>query len=92
VRPGEKIPVDGVVVEGHFSIEEIRQLVALWHDRDRASAEVKKLALVRAADLDRKARQLDEMRRSLEHLAASCHDDDRPDCPILGNLEESEAS
>jgi MerR family copper efflux transcriptional regulator len=75
-----------------FSLEEIGQLVALWHDRDRASIEVKKLALARAADLDRKARQLDEMQRSLEHLAASCHGDDRPDCPILGNLEGAEGS
>jgi Cu(I)-responsive transcriptional regulator len=75
-----------------FSIEEIGQLVALWHDRGRASSEVKKLALAKAADLKRKARQLDEMRRSLEHLAASCHGDDRPDCPILGNLEGSEGS
>ncbi|MDT9600859.1 Cu(I)-responsive transcriptional regulator [Sphingosinicella rhizophila] len=75
-----------------FSIEEISQLVALWHDRGRASAEVKKLALARAADLDRKARHLDEMRRSLEHLAQCCHGDDRPECPILGSLEGAEAS
>jgi MerR family copper efflux transcriptional regulator len=70
-----------------FSIDEIGQLLALWQDRGRASAEVKKLALARAADLERKARHLDEMRRSLEHLAASCHGDGRPDCPILGQLE-----
>jgi Cu(I)-responsive transcriptional regulator len=70
-----------------FSIEEIGRLLALWHDRDRASAEVKALALSRAAELKRKARQLDEMRRSLEHLAANCHGDSRPDCPILTGLE-----
>jgi len=70
-----------------FSVEEIGKLLALWHDRGRASAEVKALALARAAELDRKARQLDEMRRSLEHLAAHCHGDGRPDCPILDELE-----
>lgn len=70
-----------------FPIEEIGKLLALWHDRDRASADVKALALARAAELKRKARQLDEMRRSLEHLAANCHGDGRPDCPILGELE-----
>ena len=70
-----------------FPIEEIRQLVALWHDRGRASAEVKALALARAAELERKARQLDAMRRSLEHLAAHCHGDSRPDCPIIDELE-----
>jgi len=70
-----------------FPIEEIRQLLALWHDRDRSSADVKTLALTRAGELKRKARELDEMRKSLEHLAARCHGDNRPDCPILGGLE-----
>jgi MerR family transcriptional regulator, copper efflux regulator len=70
-----------------FPVEEIGRLLALWHDRGRASAEVKALALSRAAELERKARQLDEMRRSLEHLAAHCHGDGRPDCPILDELE-----
>ncbi|MFC3100782.1 Cu(I)-responsive transcriptional regulator [Altererythrobacter lauratis] len=71
-----------------FPIEEIRQLLALWNDRDRSSADVKKLALARAAELRRKALELDDMRRSLEHLAARCHGDDRPECPILGDLAE----
>lgn len=70
-----------------FPIEEIRQLLALWNDRDRSSADVKALALARAAELKRKARELDAMRRSLEHLAERCHGDDRPDCPILIGLE-----
>jgi Cu(I)-responsive transcriptional regulator len=69
-----------------FSIEEIGRLLALWNDRSRASGDVKALALARAAELKRKAEALEEMRRSLEHLAASCHGDDRPDCPILGEL------
>jgi Cu(I)-responsive transcriptional regulator len=70
-----------------FSIDEIARLLELWRDRGRASADVKRLALDRAAELERKERALHEMRRSLEHLAASCHGDDRPDCPILGGLE-----
>ena len=70
-----------------FPIEEIRQLLALWNDRDRSSADVKALALARATELKRKERELHDMRRSLEHLAARCHGDDRPDCPILGGLE-----
>ncbi|HEY0628954.1 MAG TPA: Cu(I)-responsive transcriptional regulator [Sphingomicrobium sp.] len=70
-----------------FPIEEIRQLLALWNDRDRSSSEVKSLALARAFELRRKAKQLDAMRRTLEDLAARCHGDDRPDCPILGELE-----
>lgn len=74
-----------------FPIEDIRQLLALWRDRDRSSADVKALALARAADLQRKARGLDDMRRSLEQLAANCHGDDRPDCPILHDLEAAGA-
>ena len=70
-----------------FPIEEIRTLLELWHDRHRSSADVKKIALARAAELKRKAKELEEMLRSLEHLAARCHGDDRPDCPILGGLE-----
>jgi Cu(I)-responsive transcriptional regulator len=72
-----------------FPTEEISRLLALWQDRGRASAEVKSLALARAAELKKKARALDEMRRSLEHLAAHCHGDARPDCPILGELGRS---
>ena len=70
-----------------FAIEDIRRLLELWHDRSRASADVKALALARAGELKRKERELHEIRKSLEHLAESCHADGRPDCPILGGLE-----
>lgn len=70
-----------------FGIEEIRALLALWHDRGRSSADVKALALARVAELKQKARQIEAMRRSLERLAAECHGDQRPDCPILHDLE-----
>ena len=72
-----------------FSVDEIGRLLELWHDRSRASADVKALALDRARELKRKEKALHEMRRSLEHLAASCHGDERPECPILGGLEGS---
>jgi Cu(I)-responsive transcriptional regulator len=70
-----------------FSIEEIERLLELWNDRNRASADVKQLALTRVTELKRKERALRAMRLSLEHLAQSCHGNDRPDCPILGGLE-----
>ena len=72
-----------------FGIEEIGQLLTLWQDRSRSSADVKALALARAAELKRKAAELDSMRRTLERLAAECHGDARPDCPILDDLEAS---
>lgn len=70
-----------------FPIDEIRQLLALWHDRSRSSADVKALALARAAELKRKARELDAMRDALERLATDFRGDHRPDCPILLDLE-----
>ncbi len=70
-----------------FSIEDIRQLLALWRDRGRPSAEVKAIALRHIAELDEKAAALAEMSRTLKHLASTCHGNDRPDCPILDALE-----
>ena len=69
-----------------FPIEEIRELLSLWADRDRSSAEVKTLALARAYELHRKAAALEAMRRTLLDLAKRCQGDDRPDCPILAEL------
>lgn len=69
-----------------FGIDDIRGLLALWQDRGRASAEVKRLALEHAEELARKIRDLQAMQRTLEDLAARCHGDDRPDCPILDDL------
>ena len=69
-----------------FSLAEIAGLLALWGDRDRASAEVKRLALAHVAALEAKARDLSAMAATLRHLAAHCHGDARPDCPILEEL------
>jgi Cu(I)-responsive transcriptional regulator len=69
-----------------FPIEEIRQLLALWQDRARSSADVKALALARAEELRNKERELKDIRRALEELARSCSGDRRPDCPILDEL------
>ena len=70
-----------------FPIEDIRLLLALWTDRDRSSADVKELALSRVAELRERLAVLEGMCRTLEHLADSCHGDERPDCPILDELD-----
>ena len=69
-----------------FPIEEIRALLNLWQDRDRASGDVKALALARAGELGRKAASIEAMRATLLDLAEACHGDSRPDCPILDRL------
>ncbi|WP_043360220.1 MerR family transcriptional regulator [Belnapia sp. F-4-1] len=70
-----------------FPLEEVRRLLALWQDRGRASAEVRAIALTHVAALEEKADSLRRMAESLRHLAAHCHGDARPDCPILDGLE-----
>ena len=69
-----------------FSIPEIGELLNLWQNRRRSSAQVKALAERHIADLDAKVRELREMRATLAHLAHCCHGDSRPDCPILAEL------
>ena len=69
-----------------FPIAQIRTLLALWQDRERASADVKQVAGEHIDELRAKMRQLQEMVATLEHLSAHCHGDDRPDCPILEQL------
>ena len=74
-----------------FPIEDIRLLLALWTDRNRSSADVKELALSRASELRERLAVLEDMCRTLEHLAESCHGDDRPDCPILDELDTGQS-
>ncbi|MBP8171030.1 MAG: Cu(I)-responsive transcriptional regulator [Pseudomonas sp.] len=69
-----------------FTLEEVGKLLALWQDRQRASAEVKALALSHIAELNRKIGELSSLRDTLSELASSCHGDQRPDCPILKEL------
>lgn len=69
-----------------FPVEEIRAVLGLWQDRQRSSAEVKALATARADELGRKVEALERMRQTLLDLAAHCHGDDRPDCPIIDRL------
>lgn len=75
-----------------FPIEEIGELLSLWSDQSRASADVKALALARAEELGRKARALEVMRASLLDLASRCRGDDRPDCPIIDKLQADQRS
>ncbi|APA67426.1 MULTISPECIES: Cu(I)-responsive transcriptional regulator [unclassified Janthinobacterium] len=69
-----------------FSLEQIRELLSLWQNDQRASADVKGIALAHVADLNKRIAELTEMRDTLAHLAQSCHGDDKPDCPILQSL------
>jgi len=69
-----------------FSVEECRALLALYHETERSSAEVKALAENRVAEIDRRLADLNSIRGALAHLAATCAGDSRPECPILDDL------
>ena len=70
-----------------FSINRIRDLLRLWSDGRRSSAEVKAIALEHVAELKQRAHHLNEMADALRHLAAACEGDSRPECPIIKGLE-----
>jgi len=74
-----------------FSVRQCRELLDLYLDRNRASADVKAIALARIGEIERKIRELEAMKAELEHLAEKCHGDERPDCPILEDLAAAEA-
>lgn len=69
-----------------FTIEDCRALLALYEDRGRASADVKRVAEEHLTSIDRKIEALQAMRGTLSDLVTRCHGDDRPDCPILEDL------
>lgn len=71
-----------------FSMEEIAELVGLWQNRRRASANVRRIALKHAGDLQQRIAAMQEMQRTLQHLIHCCHGDERPECPILDALAQ----
>jgi len=69
-----------------LSMERIRLLVGLWHDRARPSREVKRIARDHVAELQTRIAELTAMCSTLTELIEACHGDNRPDCPILRDL------
>ena len=70
-----------------FSLEEVGKLLTLWQDRGRASADVKALAHKHIVELNQKIAELAGLRDTLQDLVEHCKGNDRPDCPILKDLE-----
>ena len=65
---------------------EYEDLLGLWSDPGRSSAEVKRLAQAHADELAARIAEMQAMQRTLQTLAAHCHGDARPECPILDDL------
>ena len=70
-----------------FSIDRIRRLLDLWQDKSRASRDVKRLALDHIAEITTKLAAMSTVRDAVQELADKCDGDDRPECPILRDLE-----
>ena len=69
-----------------FSMAEIAELLKLWQNQGRASADVKRIALAHVTDLERRIAEMQAMRQTLVQLADCCQGNHRPDCPILAEL------
>lgn len=75
-----------------FPVDRIEELLALWRDRGRHSADVKRLAMEQIDGLERKVQEMQGMIDTLRQLADACCGDDRPDCPILADLGQGDVS
>ena len=71
-----------------FSLDDCRDLLALYENKERSSKEVKALTLEKITEIDTKLSELQMLREQLSTLATACHGDNRPNCPILDALSE----
>lgn len=70
-----------------FSMKDIKQLISLWRNKSRSSSQVKNIATKHINELEKKLTELQSMLSTLKHLTKNCHGDQRPDCPILDELD-----
>lgn len=75
-----------------FAVKDVGSLLALWRDRNRASSDVKRLALEHVQGIEERIGELQAIRATLLELTERCHGDDRPDCPILAGLAGADKS
>ncbi|MBK0018268.1 Cu(I)-responsive transcriptional regulator [Kosakonia cowanii] len=69
-----------------FNLEECGELVNLFNDPARHSADVKARTLQKVAEIERHISELQAMRTQLLTLAEACPGDEGADCPIMDNL------
>lgn len=78
-----KLQLVGTARKFDFSVDECRELLALFEDKNRPSREVKQITLKKIAEIDKKLSELAALKNQLSHLASSCDGDNRSNCPIL---------
>ncbi|MFP8966048.1 Cu(I)-responsive transcriptional regulator [Pokkaliibacter sp. CJK22405] len=70
-----------------FTLDECRDLLALYNNPLRASASVKEVAQRRIEELDQEIHRLTQMRQSLDTLIDQCQGNHSPHCAIIDSLE-----
>ncbi|MDC0227554.1 MerR family transcriptional regulator [Alphaproteobacteria bacterium] len=84
-----KLKFIGKVRKFDFSINECKELLSLYEDKNRTSKEVKKITLEKILQIDIKLKDLNNLRKELSFLASNCNGDDRPHCPILEEFSKN---
>ena len=85
----DKLKFIGKARKFDFSIDECKELLSLYEDKNRTSKEVKKITLEKISQIDSKLNDLKDLRNELSFLASNCHGDDKPNCPILDELSKN---
>lgn len=75
-----------------FSSEQMKELISLWKNTGRTSAEVKQLATKHIEQLNQKIQVMQEMVNSLQVSVSCCAGDTRPECSILEQIELGSSS
>ena len=75
-----------------FAIADVTELLSLYDDPNRSAKDVRALATAHIATIDTKLNELTSLRRTLSTLVDSCHGTERPDCPILHDLQTHQES
>ncbi len=74
-----------------FSLQEIRELLALYFGHTASCDEVRQRAEEKRADIEQRIRHLQRMEQALRQLIDACHQRDPDDpCPILTELVDDE--
>lgn len=69
-----------------FSLPECKELLELYKNPHRRSADVKEKTLAKIADIEAQIKKLQLMKQQLMNLASQCPGDDSQDCPIINGL------
>lgn len=70
-----------------FSMENIGELLSLWNDKNRSNGEVRDIAMRHVAEMEAQAARLEEMIATLRDLVSCCKRGNRPECPIIMELD-----